>query len=153
MKALNNCFIPAATALLVACATQAPAPDTLPARPVAASVPAPTEKLTVPSGYEKVMFKDGEERYCRNDVDTGSRVARSRVCLTAAQLKAVQENSANYLNDVQGRSGLIIGVTGAPPGISNTGRGRPTRARWVPAFGINKTSSGIRWPGASDDVP
>jgi hypothetical protein len=123
MRAVKTCFILAGTTMLVACATQAPAPQTVPALPVTAALPAPTEKPQVPSGYEIVMFKDGEERYCRNDVDTGSRVGHTRVCLTAAQLKAVQENSENYMNDVTGRYGLIPSVSGKPPGMSNTGPG------------------------------
>jgi hypothetical protein len=120
MREVKYCFILAGTAMLVACATQAPAPTTTAAVPVTASLPAPTEKITVPSGYEKVMV-NGEERYCHTDLDTGSRVAHTTICLTAAQVKAVQDNSQNYMNQAQGRGGLIIGVTGAPPGMSSTG--------------------------------
>jgi hypothetical protein len=121
MRWVRNCFILAGTALLVACATEPPAPKTLPALPVTASVPTPTEKLQVPAGYQKITFSDGEDRYCRNDADTGSRVTHSRVCLTAAQLKAVQENSENYINDVTGRYGLIESASGKPPGMSSSG--------------------------------
>jgi hypothetical protein len=120
MRKVKYGFILAGTAMLVACATQAPAPTTIPAVPVTASLPTPTERITVPSGYEKVMV-NGEERYCHTDLDTGSRVARTTICLTAAQVKAVQDNSQNYMNQAQGRGGLIIGVTGAPPGMSSTG--------------------------------
>ncbi len=98
---------------LAACATQAPAPATIPAVPVAASAPAPTEKVTVPFAYQRVVLDNGEERFCRNDLDTGSRVARTRVCLTAAQLKASQDSSQDFMNQVQ-THGVGATSTGTP---------------------------------------
>ena len=73
----------------------------------------PTEKVTIPYGYQHIVLPDGEERYCRNDVDTGSRVARTKVCLTAAQLKASQDNSQDFMNSVQGH-GAAATATGTP---------------------------------------
>jgi hypothetical protein len=112
MRHINRFVILGGAAALAACATQAPAPATVPALPVTAAVPAPTEKVTIPYGYQKVVM-NGEERYCRNDVDTGSRVARTKVCLTAAQLKASQDNSQDFMNNVQGH-GVAATATGTP---------------------------------------
>ncbi len=80
----------AATAVLVGCATQPPAPA--------------TEQVRIPDGYTKVIV-NGQERYCRDDVDTGSRVRRIQVCYTANQLLAIQEDIDNGLrNQVQNRN-------------------------------------------------
>jgi len=62
------------------------------AEPAKAAAPTPTAKVSIPYGYQTVMM-NGEPMYCRNDADTGSRVTRTKVCLTAAQLKASQDNS------------------------------------------------------------
>jgi hypothetical protein len=116
MSRLKNCFMLAGTALLGACATPAPAPATLPAHPVTASVTTATEQGKVPEGYTKV-FVNGEERYCRDDVDTGSRVRRVRVCYTAAQLKAYQDDTANsFMNQLQNRNGAAA-ASGAQSGM------------------------------------
>ena len=115
MRQINQFIMLAGAAMLVGCATQAPAPATVAALPEKASgtVPAPTEKVTIPYGYQHIVLPDGEERYCRNDVDTGSRVARTKVCLTAAQLKASQDNSQDFMNSVQGRAAVAT-ATGTP---------------------------------------
>ena len=114
VRQVNHFVILLGAATLAACATQAPAPATIAADPATASVlPTPTEKVTIPYGYQHIVLPDGEERYCRNDVDTGSRVARTKVCLTAAQLKASQDNSQDFMNSVQGRAAVAT-ATGTP---------------------------------------
>jgi hypothetical protein len=125
MDAIRKSFLLGATALLVACATSAPAPapdppPTVPAVPATVDATTTPGGMKIPEGYVKANV-NGEVRYCRNDMNTGSRVQRTQVCLTELQLKEVQENSQNFLNDVQGRYGLIRQVTGAPPGMSSTG--------------------------------
>ncbi len=112
MSQVSRFVILAITGSLAACATQAPAPATVPAIPAVAAAPTPTEKVTVPYGYTTVVV-DGETRYCRNDMDTGSRVARTKVCLTAAQLKASQDNSQDFMNQVQ-THGVGATSTGTP---------------------------------------
>jgi hypothetical protein len=105
MREIKHCFILAGTAMLVACATQAPAPAINAAAPATASVPASTDKFAAPYGYTKVTM-NGEERYCRTDVDSGSHLARVRVCYTAAQLKAVQDqDQADLTNQIQKGNG------------------------------------------------
>lgn len=122
MDAIRTSFILGATLLLVACATPAPAPAPVAQVAVPATLDATTTAagLKIPEGYVKGTV-NGEVRYCRNDMNTGSRVQRTQVCLTELQLKEMQENSENFLNDVQGRYGLIRSVTGAPPGMSSSG--------------------------------
>jgi len=81
---------------------------TVPANPSAAASPA---TFHAPFGYEKVTLSDGTVRYCRNDLDTDSRVKRTRVCLTEAQLTASQDNSQNFVDEVQ-RHGVGATSTG-----------------------------------------
>ncbi|HEV2703559.1 MAG TPA: hypothetical protein VGV09_18180 [Steroidobacteraceae bacterium] len=117
MRELKICFILAGTALLVACTTEAPAPPTVPSHPTTVVI-APTENVKLPDGYFKATV-NGEERYCRNDLDTGTRVARTKVCLTAAQLKAIQDGSQDFMNQVQNHMGIGATTTGAPQGMGH----------------------------------
>ncbi len=112
MRVVNGLVILASAAVLAACATSGSEPPTIRAEPAKAAAPTPTEKVTIPYGYQTVMM-NGEPMYCRNDVDTGSRVARTKVCLTAAQLKASQDNSQDFMNSVQ-RNGAAASATGTP---------------------------------------
>ncbi len=111
MKRVLNAAILAGAATLVACATPAPAPERLaPAAAVAPNVIAPPTAATgspekIPFGYQRVVLSNGEERFCRNDLTTGSRTERTKVCLTAAQLKASQDNSQDFINSVQAHGG------------------------------------------------
>ncbi|HEY6454414.1 MAG TPA: hypothetical protein VIY90_03930 [Steroidobacteraceae bacterium] len=101
MRRINPFFIIASAAALAACATETPAPAP------------PTGKVDIPYGYQRVVTQDGVERYCRNDVDTGSRVTRTKICYTAQQLKASQENTQNFLDSVQAH-GAMATATGMP---------------------------------------
>jgi hypothetical protein len=119
MRRVKHCFILAGTALLVACATPAPAPPTTPAAAVTAAVPTPTDKFTVPIGYWKSMVK-GQERYCRTDAETGSRISHSTVCYSQAQLEAeAADNQNNISSQIQNANSLGTAV----------GAGGPTGAR------------------------
>jgi hypothetical protein len=120
VRQLNRFVILAGAAMIVGCATEAPAPApaTLPALPVTASAATPTEKIRIPSGYTKVTA-NGEDRYCRDDVDTGSRVQHTRVCLTKAQLEASQNGTQDILNTLQNRNGIGATSTGAPQGMGH----------------------------------
>ena len=117
MKQVMGFLILTGAAVLVACATQAPAPatgNTVNGTPtVAASAAASSAPQRVPYGYTRVLQPDGSELFCRYDVDTSSRVARTKVCLTAAQLAADQQNSQDFINDVQ-RHGGAATSTGTP---------------------------------------
>ncbi len=114
MRHIHGFLILAAVAALVACATPAPAPVPVATHPVAGT-PAAASPATfhAPFGYEKVLLSDGTVRYCRNDLDTDSRVKRTRVCMTQAQLTASQDNSQNFMDDVQ-RHGVGATSTGTP---------------------------------------
>jgi hypothetical protein len=115
MKQMTSLVILAGAAVLVACATQGPAPSTgnasngnapVSTAPVlATNTSGSSAPMKVPFGYERVVQSDGTEVYCRNDLDTSSRVARTRICLTAAQLQAQQQNSQDFINNVQQHAG------------------------------------------------
>ncbi len=51
-------------------------------------------------GYTRVVI-DGQERYCRNDVATGSHTERHTVCLTSAQVAAEQVRAQDFIEKVQ----------------------------------------------------
>lgn len=87
MGKVKYCFSFAGAALLVACATQAPTPT---------QAQTSTGKFQVPIGYQKTMV-NGQERYCRTDVDTGSHISRTTTCYTMAQLQA---QSADLQNNI-----------------------------------------------------
>jgi hypothetical protein len=105
MRAVTRFSVLVGAAALVACATQAPGVS-------------PPQKPAVPSGYRRVMGAKGEELLCRSDLDAGSHVQRTTVCLTPAQLKAIQENSQDFITNVQAGSAL------SGTGTSGTGMGR-----------------------------
>lgn len=114
MKNFSNCFLVAGAALLAACATPAPAPaPTAPQNATATS----DENFKVPVGFFKAKVK-GEDKYCRTDVDTGSRITRTTTCYTLAQLKAEQTNDQNSIaNGIQGANSLnaVMGVHQTSP--------------------------------------
>jgi hypothetical protein len=112
VRVVNGLIILAGVTALAACATSGSEPATIRAEPAKSAAPTPTEKVTIPYGYQTVMM-NGEPMYCRNDVDTGSRVTHTRVCLSAAQLKASQDNSQDFMNSVQ-RNGAAASATGTP---------------------------------------
>jgi hypothetical protein len=116
VRQVNRFVILAGAATLVGCATEAPAPATIPAHPVTASATTPAEKIKLPEGYMKITV-NGEDRYCRDDLDTGSRVQHTKICLTAEQLKASQEGTQSMLNQMQNRNGIGAAPTGGTPGV------------------------------------
>ena len=115
MREVKYCFLLAGTAMLVACATPPPAPSTAAAAGVTASASKPTDKFTVPIGYEKSMV-NGQERYCRSDVETGSHISRSRVCYTMAQLQAQEaDTQANIQRQIDASNSLGTAVGAGGP--------------------------------------
>ncbi len=98
-------------AALFGCATPAEGPAA--AKPAATA--ANPDTVRIPYGYVKVLLHNGEERFCRNDLVPGSRTERTRVCLTAEQLKASQDNSQKFIQDVQqrGAGSTMTGMPGA----------------------------------------
>jgi hypothetical protein len=117
VKQLMGFLILTGAAVLVACATEAPAPatgNTVNGAPTVAANAAPSSApMRVPYGYTRVVEPDGTEVYCRYDLDTNSRVARTKVCLTAAQLAVDQQNSQDFINSVQQHGGAST-QTGTP---------------------------------------
>jgi hypothetical protein len=122
---------------LVACATPASAPPAAVAAnaPAIAPVSAPasvsatnapavsaTDKATIPYGYERVVLSNGEERFCRNELITGSRTQHQRVCMTMAQLQASEKDSQDFINNVQSHGGAVTSQT--TPGAGGAMGGR-----------------------------
>jgi hypothetical protein len=68
--------------------------------------------LGTPGGYGGYVHvvRNGQERYCRNDVATGSRTERHTICLTPAQLAAQQARASDYIEKAQ----KVGGFTGVP---------------------------------------
>jgi hypothetical protein len=56
------------------------------------------------TGYQRVV-SNGQERYCRNDVATGSHTERKAVCLTEAQVRIEQLKAQQFMLDMQRRAG------------------------------------------------
>lgn len=93
-------------------ASQSPpvTPRSAPAAPQSASTAAQKEQVVTVRGYRRVVI-NGQERYCRIETPTGSRVKKGEVCLTRAQLQAEQDSSRQLIENLQRWSGLA----GAPP--------------------------------------
>ena len=97
MNLIARIIIAMGALAIAACATQSPASQQ-------GSSAASSESSGVPKGYSHRVV-DGQELYCRNDVDTGSRVSRSEVCLTREQID--EQEQANRDATHQTRSGVI----------------------------------------------
>jgi hypothetical protein len=110
----------AAAAGLVGCATAsgpppvaAAAPPPAPVVAVASAAPAtapasaakPADSFKPPYGYQKVVADNGDVRYCRNDTAPDSRLAHQKVCLSQAQLEASQNDTRDYMNQLQRQGG------------------------------------------------
>lgn len=112
MKRVTSFVILTGVSALAACASQAPAPATsTETAAVHERVPAATptaqqmEKIAASNGYRRVMVR-GEERFCRSEPVTGSRVQKVEVCLTLAQLQARQADARELMQQV-GRWGAL----------------------------------------------
>jgi hypothetical protein len=129
----------AAAAALAACATPAsqppaaaaappPAPvvavATAPAgnAPAAATKPVQKDSFTIPYGYQKVVATNGDVRYCRNDTSSDSRLAHSKVCMSKEQLEASQNDTRDYMNQLQRQGGSS--TTQMTPGSGGAMGGR-----------------------------
>ncbi len=121
MKQVTGCLLAMTTSMLVACAANppaAPTPTTHETAAAAASAAPPKSDFKIPAGYRQAMI-NGQERFCRKSVVTGSRVSNGEVCLTAAQLQAQQEQSESALQGMQragaNKSACTGGAMGAAP--------------------------------------
>ncbi len=113
MRQIRNFAMFAATAALVACATEAPstpapapqlaAAHVVPANPAATAAAAPAAKMVIPRGYTRVMMEDGVERYCRDDLVKGTRTQHETVCLTAEQLKDSEDSTQRMMEEMNRR--------------------------------------------------
>jgi hypothetical protein len=124
MKLLTRFVVLAGISGLAACATEGPATSTgtgagqsapatssaastsqsAPASAAAASAPA---KFVTPSGYKHVQV-NGEDRYCRKEVATGTRAQTTEICLTQDQLSAEKDSSRDLIEGVQHNQGTAI---------------------------------------------
>jgi hypothetical protein len=59
-------------------------------------------QLAIDSGYE-LSYRDGERIFCRREGVTGTRVRQRVVCLTAAELRTLKNDTRDYLDDVTRR--------------------------------------------------
>jgi hypothetical protein len=135
-------FLMGATAFAV-CAAQTPAPSSAPVAavvPAAESVPPrtlpshpdvqsaaaqpaapPTGHGGAYAGYQRVV-SNGQERYCRNDVATGSHTERKAVCLTESQVRLQELKTQQFLQEVERRAGSEQTLPYIYGGLSETAR-------------------------------
>ena len=109
MKTLTGFILLIGIAACSASAADTVPPRTLPSHPEpqsATSESAATSKEYggAYAGYQRIV-SNGQERYCRNDVATGSRTERKAVCLTAAQMRIEQLKAQQFVLDMQRRAG------------------------------------------------
>lgn len=108
MRPAPTLLILTCAAALVACASQAPTVASPPVSHVEALTSDSAkvqDKFNVPYGYRRVVASDGQERFCRTDVHTGSLAQKTTVCLTRHQLQALQDNSQTFIQNVQRAGG------------------------------------------------
>lgn len=91
-------------AVLVACASQTPAPATLtggshPTAPATALAARQEEKSSAFAGYRRVVV-NGQERFCQLGDVVGSRI-KQEICLTRAQVEASQTDAQALLQKIQ----------------------------------------------------
>ncbi len=104
MKHITRILILAGSLAIAACASQAPATSAGTGASGQAPPSASSHSKGAPSGYYRKVI-DGQEVFCQNGPDLGSRVQRSEKCLTREQLDDEQRNSHNVMQDIQ-RSGV-----------------------------------------------
>lgn len=97
MRLIAGFLILTSVLTIAACASQGPGTSTGPgsSRNAAVAGSATTGAHVIPSGYHREVV-DGEERFCRNDLDTGSRVQRTKVCLTWDELQARERSDVRF---------------------------------------------------------
>ena len=103
MKTITGFIFLVTAAACAACATREP--PTLPSHPEAQATASELGALVKKPGdnypgYQRIVV-DGQERYCRNDLATGSHTERKAVCLTEAQVKAEQLRAQEFLHEVE----------------------------------------------------
>ncbi len=114
-RTYGKLFVFSAALALAACASTGPASgppsaDTAQANLAAASHLAATSDATTPTdpehflkagnGYRKVS-KNGEQYYCRKEVDTGSRTRVQVTCLTRDEMTELSQNGQDLLNNIR----------------------------------------------------
>jgi hypothetical protein len=137
MKQVTSLFVVTGALALAACASQGgpPAPKPIARDPVAAPATTSANQATtaantssdspkIPYGYQK-KIRNGEEVYCRNDYNTGTRVQRSETCLSAAELQREGQDTQDFLQDMQRRGGTTTTTTTpGQGGMLGAGAGR-----------------------------
>lgn len=77
---------------LAACASQGPATSTS-----VAATSTSSSGHVIPTGYSREVI-NGSEMFCRDDTNTGSRVQRTKVCVTWEQLQAQERGKITTIN-------------------------------------------------------
>jgi hypothetical protein len=103
MKTITGLILLVVAGACTACATQEP--PTLPSHPEGQAVAPQIGALEKKPGdnypgYQRIVV-NGQERYCRNDMATGSHTERKAICLTQAQVKAEQLRAQEFMLEVQ----------------------------------------------------
>ncbi len=101
MRTVTGVVIVLGAGVLAACAARPPQsiafsqPQILPGTPL--------ENAGTFRGYKRIVI-DGQERYCRNDLATGSHTERKAVCLTEAQWRTQQALAEQLMLEIERRA-------------------------------------------------
>lgn len=68
---------------------------------LALAVGAPTAATPPPEQAGRPQAEDGERRICRSSVATGSRLRRTRTCLTAQEWQAREEGARQAAREIE----------------------------------------------------
>lgn len=89
-------FVLAAVVAFAVCVAKGPAG----AAETTAAETAKEKKSHIDRSYRHVV-KNGKEYYCRREAVTGSRMQKTEICLTQAQMDDLQEHGQEYLRSAQ----------------------------------------------------
>jgi hypothetical protein len=88
----------------------------LPTGAVALAQPVSTISDKAGVGHDGRKFKDKDGRLCKRMVITGSRMPQKKVCKTAEEWRAQEDEAKNELNDQLRRNGTTNKVGGVAGG-------------------------------------
>jgi hypothetical protein len=100
MRPIRTFVILSGAAVLVACASQAPAPATATGHAVAPATALAAGQQKHPTsfpGYTRVV-DNGREMFCRYETPTGSQI-RQQTCVTRSQLESEQNDAQQTLQN------------------------------------------------------
>jgi hypothetical protein len=99
-------FAPPRAAPPPAASATTPPENPQPEEPKVTVVVRPKDLLPSKGGYQRIVLH-GKELFCRDDLATGSRLARTPLCLTAAQWQKQQLRAEEWTRDLEHRAAAM----------------------------------------------